>query len=491
MMSDNSPRCPRSTARTQVRLTRKRRWTRRKSPAAELFLELVDAADGGLQAPFLGHEPHVVAVRLREADLRVVQQHHPLAGHADDARRRAHPVLGRLVVHRIAVGGAEQRERPDGLVGQEDRMQGQRARLAAETGRDLRRADPVVVGTSLLGSVTGQPREVEGRVPAHGRVERGHARGDAEQQAGLLVGDDDLAAGVERGERRSRPRPRLRERGGQLGAAVHGAQAQDLARTADRGRQPAGRLHRKLAAPGRDVEDGDRVVGDGVANGNAGADPLVEAPAPVLGPVDDHRTGRLEGGAHPVGPRGPFRPARPRRHVALPRPAQRLLVAVDGQDPAGGVGDGDHAADALDLARDRGRGAAELSEHDLVLQRVLAVRLVLGGRGRRRAQARVDVVLLAAAVPGRGDLRAHAADTVVSRHEAFPRSAHCPDPLCVTPAIALCGLAHLWDLVVTYQRPPAASRSRVRSIRPNEREDEIPGGTSELPAPLLDGAAGP
>ena len=37
--------------------------------AGELVVELVDAAGRGLQAAFVGDEPDVVAVRLREPDL--------------------------------------------------------------------------------------------------------------------------------------------------------------------------------------------------------------------------------------------------------------------------------------------------------------------------------------------------------------------------------------------------------------------------------------
>ena len=159
--------------------------------------------------------------------------------------------------------------------------------------------------------------------------------------------------------------------------------AQDRARAAHRLGQPRGGSLRELGAPGRDVQDRNRVAGDRVANRDAGADPLVEAAAPVLGAVDQHRPRGLERGAHPVRAGRPLRPARPRRHVALARAAQRVLVALHGQDPTGAVGDGDDAADVLDLARDRRCGAAELGEHDLVLERVLRGRLVLrrGGRG--------------------------------------------------------------------------------------------------------------
>jgi len=62
--------------------------------------------------------------------------------------------------------------------------------------------------------------------------------------------------------------------------------------------------------------------------------------------------------------------------------AQRVLVAVHGQDPTRTIGDGNDAADALDLARDRRGGATEVSKHDLVLKCVLGGRLILRRRSR-------------------------------------------------------------------------------------------------------------
>ena len=56
--------------------------------ARELVLELVDAVDRGLEAAFLGDEPDIVAVRLREVHLRPAQQDHALAADADDPRLR-------------------------------------------------------------------------------------------------------------------------------------------------------------------------------------------------------------------------------------------------------------------------------------------------------------------------------------------------------------------------------------------------------------------
>ena len=229
---------------------------------------------------------------------------------------------------------------------------------------------------------------------------------------------------------------------GQFGAAVPGAPAQDRARAAHRLGQPRGRLVGKLGAPGRDVEDRERVLGHRVANGDAGTDPLVKARAPVLGAPDQHRSRGLERGAHPIRSRRPFRPARPGRHVAVARAAQRLLLALDGQDPTRAIGDGDDAADALDVARDRHGGAAELGEHDLVLQRALSGRLVLRRRRRCSRKTRVHVVLLAAAIPRRGHFGSDTPHAIVPREESLARRGHRSVSLRITEAMTRPGLAH-------------------------------------------------
>ena len=81
--------------------------------SGELLLELVDPADRGLEASFVGDEPDIVAVRLREPDLGPAQQDHAVAAHAHDARRGAQPGLGPLALDRVTVLGSEDRERPD------------------------------------------------------------------------------------------------------------------------------------------------------------------------------------------------------------------------------------------------------------------------------------------------------------------------------------------------------------------------------------------
>ena len=210
--------------------------------SGELHLELVDAAHRGLKASLFGDEPDIVAVGLGELDLGPVQQDHALAAHAHDPRRRDQSRLGPLALDRVAVLGSEERERPDRLVGEEHGAQADPAGLAAELGHDLRRADPAVVEVRLLDGVTGEAPEVLARLPADRGVECRHPRGDAEEEARALVGDDDLAARVQGGEALSRLRACLREGRGQLGAAVVGTLAQDRARAAHGLRQPPGRL---------------------------------------------------------------------------------------------------------------------------------------------------------------------------------------------------------------------------------------------------------
>src|SRR5918996_4482470 len=92
--------------------------------SGELLLELVDATNRGLEASFVGDEPDVVPVRLRETDLGPAQQDHALAAHAHDSRRGPQPGLGPLALDRVTAFRSEDRERPDRLIGEEDRAQG-------------------------------------------------------------------------------------------------------------------------------------------------------------------------------------------------------------------------------------------------------------------------------------------------------------------------------------------------------------------------------
>src|SRR3954454_944942 len=451
-------------------------------PSGELLVELVDAMNRGLQATILGDEPDIVAVRFRETDLGRAQEDHALAARSDDARRRAQPWLEAVALDLIAVFGSEDRERPDGLVAEEDWAKGDPGRLAGELGHDLCGADPVVVETSLLDGVTGEAAEVQARLPADCGVQCRHPRGDAQEEACRLVGDDDLAACVQDGMRLPGPRPCFRECRDQFGGAVAGALTQDRVRAGYCLRKPARGLGWKVGAPGRDVEDRNCIVSDRVPNGYAGTDPLVKASAPVLGPADQHGSAGLERRAHPVRARRPLRPARPRRHVAVARAGQRLLVAVDRQDPTRTIGDGHDAADVLDLGRDRRRGAPELGEHVLVLERLLRRGPVVRGRRRCLTQARVDVVLLATAVPRRDHLGSDPTNAIIALEEAFTRCRDRSVPLRVSHAVALCGLAHAWDanltttgVLINPRRPPEqhvptrtmmpASSSRRSSIQ--------------------------
>jgi hypothetical protein len=120
----------------------------------------------------------------------------------------------------------------------------------------------------------------------------------------------------------------------------------------------------------------------------------------------------------------------------------RARRSVFAQDLGCAVGDRDDAPEALDLGRDRRGGSAEVGEHDRVLERVLGRRLVLGGRGRRAEEPRVDVVLLPAAVPGRRHLGSDTAHAIIAGKEAFARRSYRPVPLRVTEAMTLGTLTH-------------------------------------------------
>ena len=181
-----------------------------------------------------------------------------------------------------------------------------------------------------------------------------------------------------------------------------------------------------------------------------------KADAPVLRSADQDRPRRLERRAHAVRARRPLRPAGPRRHVAVARASERLGVALDRQDPARAVRDGDDAADVRDLARDRRRGAAELGKDDLVLERVLVRMLLLRRGGRCHGQARVDVVLLPAAVPGRGHLGPDAPTRSSPARNRSRATVTALVALRVAHAMAPCGLAHMRNLRSTddFSRKP-------------------------------------
>ena len=199
----------------------------------------------------------------------------------------------------------------------------------------------------------------------------------------------------------------------------------------------------QVGAPGRDVQDRDRVIGHRVADRDAGADPLVEKPRhQCSGPLISTGSGRFERRAHPVRPRRPFRPARPRRHVALARAAQRLLVALDGQDATRAVGDGD---DAAERSRPRSRSTPRHRRAGRTRSRARACarRRTRPARTRRGPdQTRVDVVLLATAIPRRGHFGSDPPHAVVASEKALARCGHRLVPLRVAPAMTPRGLAH-------------------------------------------------
>ena len=183
--------------------------------------------------------------------------------------------------------------------------------------------------------------------------------------------------------------------------------------------QPA-RGRRELAAPAGDVQDRDRLPGHHVTHRDARADPVVERLAPVLRAPDQHRAVCLERGAHAVRARRALGPAEPGRQVGVGGSGERGLVAPLGQDPAGGVGDGDDATEVAHLVCHGGGTETQLGEDDVVFGRVVDLR----DGDRSLGEVRVDPVLLPAAMPGDRHLGPDARDVIVALHEPFPRRQH-------------------------------------------------------------------
>ena len=176
----------------------------------------------------------------------------------------------------------------------------------------------------------------------------------------------------------------------------------------------------ELAAPAGDVQDRDRLPGHHVPHRDARADPVVERLAPVLRAPDQYRAVRLERRAHAVRAGRALGPAEPGRQVGLGRAGDRGLVAPLGQDPAGGVGDGDDATEVAHLVGHGGGPEPQLGEDDVVLGRVVDLR----DGDRSLGEVRVDPVLLPAAMPGDRHLGPDPLDLVLALHELLPRREH-------------------------------------------------------------------
>ena len=173
-------------------------------------------------------------------------------------------------------------------------------------------------------------------------------------------------------------------------------------------------------APAGDVQDRDRLPGHHVTHRDARADPVVERLAPVLRAPDQDRAVGLERGAHAVRADRTLGPAEPGRQIGVGGSGQRGRVAPLGQDPAGGVGDGDDTADLAHVVR-HGRGPkTQLGEHHIVFGRVVDLR----DGHRSRGEVRVDPVLLPTAMPGDRHLGPDARDVILALHEPFPCREH-------------------------------------------------------------------
>ena len=147
---------PRSTSRTRLEVDHVPAVHPQEPGVGQLAVELVQARGGGAQPPLIGGQPHVVPLRLGEADLRQPQQHHPVVARRDHPPRVRPRVRGPLPWGNCdPLGGAERDQVPDQVTGEEDGPDADRRRLVGEVGEDLRRADPVGVAGRLPAGVPG------------------------------------------------------------------------------------------------------------------------------------------------------------------------------------------------------------------------------------------------------------------------------------------------------------------------------------------------
>jgi hypothetical protein len=96
------------------------------------------------------------------------------------------------------------------------------------------------------------------------------------------------------------------------------------------------------------------------------------------------------------------------------------VVAPLGQDPAGGIGDGDDATELGHLMCDGGGTETQLGEDDVVFGCVVDLR----DSYRSRCEVWVHSVLLSAAMPGDRHFGPDARDAILTLHEPFPRCEH-------------------------------------------------------------------
>ena len=170
------------------------------------------------------------------------------------------------------------------------------------------------------------------------------------------------------------------------------------------------------------AERTDRAVGSWLAalvpgaDSDAGTHPRMKASTPVFWAPDHDWAVAFQRGSHAVGTAGPFRPGEPGGQVAVRGSVKDAPTSPGRQDASIGVGHGDETVEAVDLPSSGCRQAAELGEHDIVVDRVCAYL----ARGGRPVQAGVDLVLLSAPVPRHEDFGPDPLDSVCPGGESLP-----------------------------------------------------------------------
>ncbi len=140
----------------------------------------------------------------------------------------------------------------------------------------------------------------------------------------------------------------------------------------------------------------------------------------MLRTPDRHRAVRLERRTHAVRADRALGPAEPGRQIGVAGSGERGLVTPLGQDPAGGIGDGDDATEVAHFVCQGGSAKPQLSEYDIALRRMVELR----DGHRSLCAVRIDPVLLSAAMPGDRHQGPDIRDLVLALHEPLPRREH-------------------------------------------------------------------
>src|SRR6266536_3070061 len=163
-----------------------------------------------------------------------------------------------------------------------------------------------------------QPRQCgELGSPAVGRGVSWGVCWSAHKNSSLAIGEHDVPGRVQCGERRRRRHPSVGEGSRQESTAVVRPLPQLSLGSCGDFAEPRQHTIGQRRLPARNVEYGEWVVGDDVADSDAGTHPRMKASTPVFWAPDHDGAVAFQSGSHAVGTAGPFRPGEPGGQVAV------------------------------------------------------------------------------------------------------------------------------------------------------------------------------